>query len=148
MRGTVRMASNSQKPLSATHKTASHHIKHAPVTFCATQTRHKNQFLSVPNRPRIINARAVSQASTPTHPREMQAYRLSQRQSPAQEEFSTSPTQIQHTAKPSPCSIPRNSTHHKNTAQSRSQSEQFITQVLPLQKHRATSANVPARIEG
>ena len=74
----------------------------------ATQTRHKNQFPSVPNSPRIINARAVpSQASTPTHPRETQTYRLSQRQSPTQEEFSTSPTQIQHTAKPSPCSIPR-----------------------------------------
>ena len=122
MRGTVRMASNSQKPLSATHKTASHHIKHAPVTFCATQTRHKNQFLSVPNRPRIINARAVSQASTPTHPRETQTYRLSQRQSPAQDELFTSPTQIQHKAKPSPCSIPRTTKTPRSRVHSRNNS--------------------------
>lgn len=88
----------------------------------ATQTRHKNQFLSVPNRPRIINARAVSQASTPTHPRETQTYRLSQRQSPAQDELFTSPTQIQHKAKPSPCSIPRTTKTPRSRVHSRNNS--------------------------
>ena len=146
MRGTVRMASNSQKPLSATHKPASHHIKHAPKTLAQRRQGTKtSSSLFLTARALLTHAPCLRQVLL----RILGKCNANIQAEPTSESSTRGIFHVSHSNSTHSQTQPMlYSTHHKNTAQSRSQSEQFITQVLPLQKHRATSANVPARIEG